>query len=202
MTRSKLTTASPSRPLPLSPCGHEMSSTPEDEGERSRLAEAKEFLRDLLRAGPEFTGRIKAEAKEAEIGWRTVERAKAELKVQAVKHPDSGKWQWTLSGPTEEGDEESASSPRQSEYGGDGGDGGLRGSAERSPSMAEMAGFDFTTTTTENKAYIREDRQDRQDRQGGNDNRRGDENSTPPSDFANVGGHTFHRDPTAYEEIF
>ena len=202
MTRSKLTTASPSRPLPLSPCGHEMSSTPEDEGERGRLAEAKEFLRDLLRAGPEFTGRIKAEAKEAEIGWRTVERAKAELKVQAVKHPDSGKWQWTLSGPTEEGDEEGASSPRQSEHGGDGGDGGLRGSAERPPSMAEMAGFDFTTTTTENKAYIREDRQDRQDRQGGNDNRRGDENSTPPSDSANVGGHTFHRDPTAYEETF
>src|SRR5215204_5467347 len=107
-----------------------MSSTPEDEGERGRLADAKEFLRDLLRAGPKFTGRIKAEAKEAEIGWRTVERAKAELKVQAVKHPDSGKWQWTLSGPTEEGDEEGASSPRQSEHGGDGGDGGLRGLAD------------------------------------------------------------------------
>src|SRR5215211_3210826 len=125
---SKLTTASPSRPLPLSPCGHEMSSTPEDEGERGRLAEAKDFLRDLLRAGPEFTGRIKAEAKGAEIGWRTVERAKAELKVQAVKNTDSGKWQWTLSGPTEEGDEDRASSARQSE---DGGDGGLRDSSER-----------------------------------------------------------------------
>ncbi len=167
----------------------QISSTPDDEGERSRLAEAKEFLRDLLRAGPEFTGRIKAEAKEAEIGWRTIERAKAELKVQAVKDPDSGKWQWTLSGPTDEGDEDRASSPRQSEDGGLGGDGGLRASSGRPPSSAEMAAFDSTTTTTtDNKAYIREDRQDRQDRQGGNDNRRGDENSTPPSDSAKVGG--------------
>ena len=69
--------------------------------------------------------------------------------------------------------------------------------------MAEMADFESTTTTTtDNRAYIREDRQDRQDRQGGNDDRRGDENSTPPRDSANVGGHAFHRDPTAYEETF
>jgi hypothetical protein len=167
----------------------QMSSTPDDEGERSRLAEAKEFLRDLLRAGPEFTGRIKAEAKGAEIGWRTIERAKAELKVQAVKDPDGGKWQWTLSGPTDEGDEDRTSSPRRSEDGGLGGDGGLQASSGRPPSSAEMAAFDSTTTTTTtNKAYIREDRQDRQGRQGGNDNRRGDENSTPPSDSAKVGG--------------
>jgi hypothetical protein len=181
----------------------QMSSTPEDEGERSRLAEAKEFLRDILRAGPEFTGRIKAEAKEAEIGWRTVERAKAELKVQSVKDPESSKWQWTLSGPTEEGDEARASSPRRSEHGGDGGDGGLRGSSERPPNMADMAGFDSaTTTTTDDEAYIREDRQDRQDRLWSSNDRRDDEDSAPPSDSANVGGHDFHRDPTAYKETF
>src|SRR5215218_5936524 len=173
-------------------------------GERSRLAEAKEFLRDLLRAGPEeVTGRIKAEAKEAEIGWRTVERAKAELKVQAVKEPDSGKWQWTLSGPTEEGDEDRPSSARQSEDGGDGGDGGLRDSSERPPSMADMADFESTTTTTtDNMVYIKEDRQDRHVRQTGSDNRRGNGDCTPPNDSANVGGHAFHRDPTAYEETF
>jgi hypothetical protein len=181
----------------------QMSSTPEDEGERSRLAEAKEFLRDILRAGPEFSGRIKAEAKEAEIGWRTVERAKAELKVQSVKDPDSGRWQWTLSGPTEESYEAHASSPRQTENGGDGGDGGLRGSSERPPNMADMAGFDSaTTTTTNNEAYIREDRQDRQDRLWSSNDRRDDEYSTPPSDSANGGGHDFHRDPTAYKETF
>jgi hypothetical protein len=181
----------------------QMSSTPDDEGERSRLAEAKEFLRDILRAGPEFTGRIKAEAKEAEIGWRTVERAKAELKVQSVKDPESSKWQWTLSGPTEEGDEARASSPRRSEHGGDGGDGGLRGSSERPPNMADMAGFDSaTTTTTDDEAYIREDRQDRQDRLWRSNDRRDDEDPTPPSDSANVGGHDFHRDPTAYKETF
>lgn len=181
----------------------QMSSTPEDEGERSRLAEAKEFLRDILRAGPEFSGRIKAEAKEAEIGWRTVERAKAELKVQSVKDPDSGRWQWTLSGPTEEGDEARASSPRRSEHGGDGRDGGLRGSSERPPNMADMAGFDSTTTTTTyNEAYIREDRQDRQDRLWSTNDQRDDEDSAPPSDSANGGGHDFHRDPTAYKETF
>jgi hypothetical protein len=39
-----------------------------------------------------------------------------------------------------------------------------------------MAAFNSTTTTTtKNKAYIREDRQDRQDRQQGDDRRRGDE---------------------------
>ena len=105
----------------------------------------------------------------------------------------------TLLRQSEEGDEDRPSSARQSEDGGDGGDGGLRDSSERPPSMADMADFEFTTTTTDNRAYVREDRQDRQ---GGNDDRRGDENSTPPSDSANVGGHAFHRDPTAYEETF
>ena len=103
----------------------------------------------------------------------------------------------TLLRQSEEGAEDRPSSARQSE---DGGDGGLRDSSERPPSMADMADFESTTTTTaDNEAYIKEDRQDRQDRQGG---RRGDENSTPPSDSANVGGHAFHRDPTAYEETF
>ncbi len=150
-----------------------LNTAPGDEGERSRLTEAKEFLREMLRSGPEFVGQIKAEASAAEIGWRTVERAKAEMKVQAVKDPKGGKWQWVLPGPPEEGDEDRASSPRRSDVGGLGGDGGLRDSSPRPPDVAEMAAFDFsTTTTTTNKAYIREDRQDRQDRQEGNDGRR------------------------------
>lgn len=153
-----------------------LNAAPGDEGERSRLTEAKEFLREMLRAGPEFVGKIKSEASAAEIGWRTIERAKADLKAQAVKDPDSGKWQWTLSGPPEEGDDSRDSSPRRQHDGGLGGDGGLQVSSSRPPSSAEMAAFDSTTTTTTNdKAYIREDRQDRQDRQGGDDGRRTDE---------------------------
>ncbi len=170
-----------------------LNAAPGDEGERSRLVEAKEFLRELLRSGPEFVGKIKAEAKEAEIGWRTVERAKADLKAQAVKDPKSGKWQWTLPGPPEEGDEDRASSPRHPDVGGLGGDGGLRDSSPRPPHLAALAAFDSTTTTTsQNKAYIREDRQDRQDRQGGSDERRTDEEiedrQVPANGSANGGG--------------
>ncbi len=163
-----------------------LNAAPGDEGERSRLTEAKEFLREMLRAGPEFVGKIKSEASAAEIGWRTIERAKADLKAQAVKDPKSGKWQWTLPGPPEEGDEDREEgdedrdpSPRHSDVGGDGGLGGLgglRGSSSRPPSLAEMAAFDSTTTTTtNNKGYIREDRQGRHLRQGGGDGRRADE---------------------------
>ena len=63
----------------------EMSSTPDDEGERDRLTEAKEFLRDVLRAGPVGSKQIKREASEADISWRTVERAKSTLKVQSYR---------------------------------------------------------------------------------------------------------------------
>lgn len=134
----------------------QMNGTPEDEGERDRLTEAKEFLRDILRAGPVSSKRIKAEASEADISWRTIERAKAALKVQSIKDPDTGKWQWVLWGPPEDADTPTP------EHGGDGGLGGVG----TPPSEAEMADFDFsTTTTTTKKAYIKEDRQDRQDRQ-------------------------------------
>jgi hypothetical protein len=153
-----------------------LNAAPGDEGERSRLTEAKEFLREMLRAGPEFVGKIKSEASAAEIGWRTIERAKADIKAQAVKDSDSGKWQWTLSGPPEEGDDSRDSSPRRSDVGGLGGLGGLRDSSSRPPSLADMAAFDSTTTTTtKNKAYIREDRHVRQGRQGTNGERRTDE---------------------------
>ncbi len=171
-----------------------LNAAPGDEGERSRLVEAKEFLRGLLRSGPEFVGKIKAEAREAEIGWRTVERAKADLKAQAVKDPKSGKWQWTLPGPPEEGDEDRDSSPRRSDVGGLGGLGGLRGSSSRPPSLAEMAAFDSTTTNNNNnKGYIREDRQGRQGRHQGDDGRRTDEEiedrQVPANESANACEH-------------
>jgi hypothetical protein len=141
----------------------QMNATPEDEGERDRLSEAKAFLRDMLRSGPEFTTRIKAEAREAEMGWRTVERAKAQLKVQVMKDPATGKWQWVLSKPQEVADEDR----RVDRLGGDGGLGG-------DGKTANDGGFGgdgiTTTTTTENMAYLREDRQDRQDRQPPIDN--------------------------------
>jgi hypothetical protein len=70
----------------------QMTSTPEDEGERYKLTEAKEFLRGILSGGPEFTKKIKAETVEAEIGWRTIERAKGQLKIHTLKDSESGRW--------------------------------------------------------------------------------------------------------------
>jgi hypothetical protein len=150
-----------------------MSSTPQDEGERDRLSEARDFLKDILRAGPVPSKRIKADAIEAEMSWRTVERARASLKIQAFKDSETLKWMWTLNGPPQDGDEDREDvqlANVQVDFGGDGGDGGL-------PPVAKTANFGgygglpapTTTTTTRNKAYIREDRQDRQHRQGSPD---------------------------------
>ena len=145
----------------------QMNAAPQDESERDKLTEAREFLRNILRAGPVPTKQIKAEANEADIAWRTMERAKASLKVQAVKESESGRWMWTLNGPPEEGDEDREVADEHRHDGGDGGDGGLWNGAK----TANLGGdggdaFSTTTTTTKNKAYIKEDRQDRQDRQG------------------------------------
>ena len=151
----------------------QMSATPQDEGERDRLSEAREFLKDTLRAGPVPTKKIKADATEADISWRTVERAKASLKVQAYKDSGTFKWMWTLNGPPEEGDESRPDQGKneqnagaQPDFGGDGGDGGLPPDAKTANDGGD-GGLPptTTTTTTKNKAYIREDRQDRQDRQ-------------------------------------
>ena len=138
----------------------QMNATPEDEGERDRLAEAKEFLRGILRGGPEFTNKIKAEAKDAEIAWRTVERAKGLLRVQALKDPDTKRWMWTLSGPPGEGDDD-----RPPDVGGLGGDGGLRNGTK----TANVGGDGgHTSSSSSEETYLWEDRQDRQDRQAEN----------------------------------
>jgi hypothetical protein len=188
----------------------QMNQAPDDEGERDRLTEAKEFLRGLLRGGPEYVGKIKSEAREAEIAWRTVERAKSALKAQAVKESSDGKWKWTLDGPPEEGDddreegdddrEDGDSSPRRDVIGGDGGLGGLRDSSPRPPSDGELAAFDSTTTTTtKNEGYIREGRQGRQDRQRVNDDLRDDEKSKAANNTAKFGGLA---DEDEWEETF
>jgi len=171
----------------------QMNNAAHDE-ERGARSEAKEFLRDVLRAGPVPSKQIKKEANEADISWRTVERAKTDLKVQTYKDGESGRWMWTLPEPPEDPDPARRSSPRHLDVGGDGGDGGLQASSPRPPTVAEMAAFDSTTTTTTTKeAYIREDRQDRQGRQQGSNGRRIDEEiedrQVPANGSANGGEH-------------
>ncbi len=147
----------------------QMNTTPEDEGERDRLAEAKEFLRNLLRAGPVPSKQVKAEASAAEIAWRTVERAKGHLKIQSYRDRERDRWMWTLDAPPEDVDyrrEENGhvegASLRRSDVGGLGGDGGLQGPSSKQPSLAELADM---PNREGKEAHLREDRQDRYLRQ-------------------------------------
>jgi hypothetical protein len=57
---------------------------------------AKKFLAELLANGPITTADIKDAAEGNGIGWRTVERAKAELAVIAKKTGFGGGWTWQL----------------------------------------------------------------------------------------------------------
>ena len=51
--------------------------------DRSALAEAKDFLADLLADGPVEVKQVQAAARAAGLAWRTIERAKAALGVKA-----------------------------------------------------------------------------------------------------------------------
>lgn len=64
--------------------------------EQSDLENAKDFLRQLLGDGPAAAADIKAEANAALIAWRTVERAKGKLGVEAIHPKVPGPWFWTL----------------------------------------------------------------------------------------------------------
>lgn len=68
---------------------------PEDEEEKSALAEAKEFLLSELARSPVSARAIKKNAKEAEISERTLRRAKQVLGVRSEKESD-GSWTWSL----------------------------------------------------------------------------------------------------------
>jgi len=71
--------------------------TAEDNGEKSAVDEAKEFLEDILQDGPVSSGEIKSASKNACISWRTIERAKETLNIKAFKEPGrAGVWKWRL----------------------------------------------------------------------------------------------------------
>jgi putative DNA primase/helicase len=67
----------------------------EDEagGERQ---EAEQFLCDLLAGGPVSTKQIKADASGAGYSWRTIERAKRDLGIEAVKAGMKVGWEWHI----------------------------------------------------------------------------------------------------------
>lgn len=68
-------------------------------GQQLRLAQrldAEQFLRDLLADGPISTKQVKADATGAGYAWRTIERAKRDLGIEAVKAGMKEGWQWFL----------------------------------------------------------------------------------------------------------
>src|SRR6202023_1969430 len=55
-----------------------------------------DFLLDLVMDGPRPCAEIKAETRKAARAWRTIERAKAALKITSFKIGDAGTWVWAL----------------------------------------------------------------------------------------------------------
>ncbi|RQP98067.1 AAA family ATPase [Burkholderia stagnalis] len=68
---------------------------PCDENERTEREEAAAFLADLLADGPVATKVVRTEADGAGHAWRTIERAKRQIGVQAEKR-GKGAWFWVL----------------------------------------------------------------------------------------------------------
>lgn len=73
----------------------QLLNAPADDEEKSALAEAKDFLRDVLGDGPISAKQIKKEAREADVSDSTLKRAKKVLKVESDKESD-GSWTWSL----------------------------------------------------------------------------------------------------------
>ncbi|WP_233217382.1 AAA family ATPase [Trinickia dabaoshanensis] len=67
---------------------------PCDENERSEREEAAAFLADLLADGPVATKVVRKEADGAGHAWRTIERAKRDLGIEAEKRGST--WYWVL----------------------------------------------------------------------------------------------------------
>lgn len=76
-------------------------SAPTDNEEKSAATEARDFLEDILQGGSEAVHEIKKQANAAGLSWRTLERAKASMGVQAEREYGSGgggvkRWVWRL----------------------------------------------------------------------------------------------------------
>ena len=64
--------------------------------ERSAVAEAQDFLTNLLTGGPMPQKHIKEAAEGSGIAWRTIQRAKKRLCIEGAKDGMGGGWSWSL----------------------------------------------------------------------------------------------------------
>lgn len=60
------------------------------------LQEATEFLREELNEGPVPSGVLRERAEDAGLNWRTVERAKQALSIDAKRLGDKKRWHWVM----------------------------------------------------------------------------------------------------------
>jgi hypothetical protein len=74
----------------------ELSEKRDEDGGAVMLEEAVTFLRSILSEGPRAVRDIRGDASGAGMSWRTIERAKAKIGVEAIKKQFSGAWEWTL----------------------------------------------------------------------------------------------------------
>jgi putative DNA primase/helicase len=65
-----------------------------EDGDRSALSEAAEWLEDFLASGPQPTKQIQIASRDAGHAWATIKRAKEKLGVVAEKSDLRGGWQW------------------------------------------------------------------------------------------------------------
>lgn len=69
----------------------------ESSEDKGAFGEAEDFLKEQLAEGPALTTDLQAAAKAHAIAWRTVERAKKAIGVEAFQH--DRKWSWRLTPP-------------------------------------------------------------------------------------------------------
>jgi len=114
-----------------------------DDEERTERGEAADFLRSLLEGGPVSVKAIKTDATGAGYAWRTIERAKRELGVEARKAGMKEGWTWSLAEHRQ--DRHEGNELRHSLNGG-----GLR-DAWRSSEITRASGASNTATSDEGR---------------------------------------------------
>lgn len=90
------------------------AETEPSDGDGGALAEAKEWLLDLLLDGPRGAKDLQSAARDAGHAQRTVRRAKQALGVQARKSGLKGGWEWFYPGAMSEGVQGGQENPKAS----------------------------------------------------------------------------------------
>jgi hypothetical protein len=75
----------------------DLVATQPPESTAPRKSAASHWLRDMLANGPVFVEDLKTSAEDAGFAWRTIERAKESIGIEAKKSTFNGGWQWSLS---------------------------------------------------------------------------------------------------------